>query len=73
MTTQIYHNLSKIPYLILCRSTCCYVKHQRSSTEQEEGLTNKAKYHVLLLHKQVHDKRSNPESLHAYAAYTFFV
>ena len=26
-------------------------KHQRSSTEQEEGITNEGGHHMLLLHK----------------------
>ena len=41
-------------------------KHWRSSTEQEEGLTSKGRPHLLLLHKQAHDKRSIAESLHVY-------
>ena len=40
--------------------------HQRSSTVQEEGLTNEGRHHWQLLHKQVHDKRGIAESLHAY-------
>ena len=35
---------------------------------QEEGLTNEGRHDLLLLHKQVHDKRSNAESLRAYIA-----
>ena len=47
---------------------CCYVskKHWRSSTGQEEGLTIEGKHNLLLLHKQVHDKRGIAEPLHAY-------
>ena len=41
-------------------------KHQRSSTVQEEGLTNEDRHHFLLLHKQVHDKRGIAESRQAY-------
>ena len=41
-------------------------KHQRSSTLQEEGLINEGRHHLLLLHKQVHYKRSIAELLHAY-------
>ena len=36
-----------------------YVKsknQQRSNTVQDEGLTSEGRYHLLLLHKQVHDK-----------------
>ena len=40
-------------------------KHWRSSTVQEEGLTNEGRHHLLLLHKQVHDKRGIAELLHA--------
>ena len=32
---------------------------------QEEGLTNEGRDYLLLLHKQVHDKRGIAESLHA--------
>ena len=32
---------------------------------QEEGLTNEGRHHLLLLRKQVHDKRGIAESLHA--------
>ena len=39
-------------------------KHWRSSTVQEEGLENEGKHHLLLLHKQAHDKRGIAESLH---------
>ena len=41
-------------------------KQLRSSTVQEEGLTNEGRHHLLLLHKQVHDKRGITESLHAH-------
>ena len=41
-------------------------KHQRSSTVQEEALTNHSRHHLLLLHKQAHDKRSIKKSLQAY-------
>ena len=49
--------------------TCGYVKQeaQRSSTLQEKGPTNEGMHHLLLLHKQVHDKRGIAESLHAYS------
>ena len=30
----------------------------RSSTVQEEGLPNEDRYHLLLLHKQEHDKEA---------------
>ena len=40
-------------------------KHLRSSTVQEEGLTNEGRHHLLLLHKQECDKRGIEESLHA--------
>ena len=36
--------------------------HQRSSTVQEEGLTNEGGHHLLLLHNQAHDKRDIEES-----------
>jgi len=39
-------------------STC----YQRNSTVQKEGLFNEARHHLLLLHKQAHDKRSIAES-----------
>ena len=32
----------------------------------EEELLNEGRHHLLLLHKQVHDKRDIAESLHAY-------
>ena len=32
---------------------------------QEEGLTNEGRHHLLLLHKQAHDKRGIAESLRA--------
>jgi len=32
----------------------------------EVGLINEGRYHLLLLHKQVHDKRGFAESLHVY-------
>ena len=35
----------------------------------EEGLTNEVRHHLWLLHKQVHDKRSNAESLRACVPY----
>ena len=35
---------------------------------QEEGLTNEGRHHLLLLHKQAHDKRGIEESLHAQIA-----
>ena len=41
-------------------------KHGRSSTLQEEGLTNEGKHHLLLLHNQAHDKRGIAELLHAH-------
>ena len=40
-------------------------KQRRSSTVQEEGLTNESRHHLLLLHKQARDKRDIAESLHA--------
>ena len=40
-------------------------KHRRSSTVQEEGLTDEGRHHLLSLHKQAHDKRGIAESLHA--------
>ena len=39
--------------------------HRRSSTVQEEGLTNEGRHHLLLLRKQAHDKRDIEEILHA--------
>ena len=33
-------------------------KHQRSSTVQEERLTDEDRHHLLLLHKQEHDKEA---------------
>ena len=33
---------------------------------QEEGLANEGRHHLLLLHKQVHDKRATAGSLHVY-------
>jgi len=41
-------------------------KHQKSSTVQEEGLTNEGRDH---LHNQAHDKRGIVESLHVRWAY----
>ena len=41
-------------------------KHWRSSIVQEEGLTNKGRHHLLLLHKQAHDKRGIAELQHVY-------
>ena len=41
-------------------------KPRRSSTVAEEGLTNKSRHNLLLLHKQVHDKRGIAKSLHAH-------
>ena len=41
-------------------------KHPRSSTVQEEWLTNEGRHHLLLLYKGAHDKRGTAESLHAY-------
>ena len=41
-------------------------KHQRSTTVQD--LKNEGRYHLLLLHKQVHDKRGIVKSLQAYIA-----
>ena len=41
-------------------STCCYVEQEalkKQAAVQEEGLTNEGKHHMLLLHKQVQDKR----------------
>ena len=32
----------------------------------KEGLANKGKHHLLILHKQAHDKRSIAELMHAY-------
>ena len=40
-------------------------KPQRSSTLQEEGLTNEGKHPFLLLHKQLPGKRRIAQSLHA--------
>ena len=34
---------------------------------QEEGLTNDGRHHLLLLYKQVHDKRGISESLHEFS------
>ena len=39
-------------------------KYRRSSAVQEEGLTNKGRYNLLLLRKHAHDKRGIEESLH---------
>ena len=41
-------------------------KHKRSSIVQEEELTNEGRHHLLLLHKQAHDKRNIAESLYAH-------
>ena len=41
-------------------------KHKRSSTVQEEELTIEGRHHLLLLHKQTHDKKSIAESLYAH-------
>ena len=40
-------------------------KHWRSSTVQEERLTDEVRHHLLLLLKQAYDKRGIAESLHA--------
>ena len=32
----------------------------------KEGLANEGKHHLLILHKQAHDKRSIAELMHAY-------
>ena len=37
---------------------------------QEEGLTNEGRHHLLLLHKQAHDKSSIAELLHNRARLT---
>ena len=61
--------LSKVhpPIYAIVHAVMLSKKHQRSSsTVQEEGLTNEGRHHLLLLHKQVHDKRSIAESLHVY-------
>ena len=47
-------------------SFCSIKKYQRNSTVQEEGLTNEARHHFLLLCKQAHDKRNIAELLHPY-------
>ena len=39
---------------------------RRSSIVQEEELTNEGRHYLLLLHKQVHDKRGIAESLHVH-------
>ena len=41
-------------------------KHKRSSTVQEEELTIEGRHHLLLLHKQTHDKKSIAESLYVH-------
>lgn len=50
----------------LCCSTSGKLSKQRSNIAVEERLTNKGRYHLLLLHKQAHDKRGIVESQHAY-------
>ena len=55
-------------------STCCYVEQEalkKQAAVQEEGLTNEGKHHMLLLHKQVQnkrviDKRGIEELVHEY-------
>ena len=41
-------------------------KHRRSSTVQEEGLTNEGRHHLLLLYKKAHERSAIAESLQAY-------
>ena len=43
----------------LCCITCGYVKQEAPKKQQfeKEGLTNEGRHHLLLLCKQVHDKR----------------
>ena len=42
-------------------------KHRRSSTVQEDGVTNEGRHHLLfILHEQAHDKRGIAEPLHVY-------
>jgi len=56
--------LSKVrpPIYAIVHAVMLSKKHQRSSTVQEEGLTNEDRHH---LHKQAHEK-SIAESLQAY-------
>ena len=50
--------LSKVrpPIYVAVHAALLSKKHRRSSTVQEEGLTNEGRHHSLLLHKQVHNK-----------------
>ena len=48
-----------------CCSTRGYVK-QEAPKKQEEGLTNEGRHHLLLLYKQVHDKKGIAELIQAY-------
>ena len=64
-----YHNLPKIGPPSIYASVYDVMlskKHQRSSTEQEEGLTNEGRHHLLLFRKQALDKRGIAESQHVY-------
>ena len=56
----------KHTYLLMPQYTWLCKKHRRSISVQEEGLMNKGRYHLLLLHRQGHDKRGIAKSLHAY-------
>ena len=53
-------------YFCAVHAVMLHKKHQRSSTVQEEWLTNEGRYDLMLLYKQAHDKRGITASLHAY-------
>ena len=55
---------SKVSPPIYAAVQAVMLSKQRSTPE--EGLTNEGRNHLLLLHKQAHDKSGIAESLHAY-------
>ena len=59
--------LSKVcpPIYVAVHAVMLSKKHHRSSTVQEEGLTNEGRHHLLLLCNHAHDKRGTAESRHA--------
>ena len=58
--------LSKVCPCTTVHAVMLSKNHQRSSTVQEEGLTIEGRHNLLLLYKQVHEKRGIAESQHAY-------
>ena len=58
--------LSKIhpPIYAAVHAVMLSKKHQRSSTVGEEGLTNEGRHQLMLLHKQVDEKRQITACIH---------